>query len=123
RLPELPLTSRGKLDRAALPEPGRVAADHTAPRTDSEALVAEIWAEVLGLDRVGVLDDLLDLGGHSLMSTRVAARLRAVLEVEVPIRVVFGCGTVAELAEAVEELLIEEIDAMSEEEAHQALTS
>ncbi|MET9245475.1 amino acid adenylation domain-containing protein [Nonomuraea sp. NPDC003709] len=123
RLAELPLTSRGKLDRAALPEPDRVTGtDYTAPRTDSEALVAEIWAEVLGLERVGVLDDLLELGGHSLMTTRVAARLRAMLEVEVPIRVVFGCGTVAELAEAVEDLLIEEIDAMSEEDARRALT-
>ncbi|HLU73217.1 MAG TPA: condensation domain-containing protein [Nonomuraea sp.] len=123
RLAELPLTSRGKLDRAALPEPDRVAGtDHTAPRSDSEALVAEVWAEVLGLERVGVLDDLLELGGHSLMTTRVAARLRAMLEVEVPIRVVFGCGTVAELAEAVEDLLVQEIDAMSEEEARQALS-
>ncbi|MET7331142.1 condensation domain-containing protein [Nonomuraea sp. NPDC005650] len=122
RLAELPLTSRGKLDRAALPEPDRVTGtDYTAPRTDGETLVAEIWAEVLGLERVGVLDDLLELGGHSLMTTRVAARLRAMLEVEVPIRVVFGCATVAELAEAVEDLLIEEIDAMSEEEARRAL--
>jgi acyl-CoA synthetase (AMP-forming)/AMP-acid ligase II/acyl carrier protein len=123
-LPELPLTSRGKPDRAALPEPDRAAtAEYLAPRTDSESLVAEIWAEVLGVERVGVLDDLRDLGAHSLMTTRVAARLRATLDMEVPLRTVFGCDTVATLAEAVEELLIAQIEAMTDEEAEHALTA
>ncbi len=123
-LPELPLTSRGKPDRAALPEPDRTATtEYTAPRSDSESLVAGIWAEVLGVERVSVLDDLRDLGAHSLMTTRVAARLRATLDMEVPLRTVFGCDTVAALAEAVEELLIAQIEAMTDEEAEHALTT
>ncbi|GAA2667173.1 hypothetical protein GCM10010412_044540 [Nonomuraea recticatena] len=123
RLDALPLTTGGKLDRAALPEPSRTrTAGGVAPRTETEQLVADVWAGLLGLDELGVFDDLFELGAHSLLATRLAARLRSMLGVEVPIRAVFERTTVAALAEVVEELLLEEIAGLTEEEALDVLT-
>jgi hypothetical protein len=119
-LDALPLTVTGKVDVAALPvpEPERAAA-FVSPRTDAEALVAEVWAQVLGLDddRVGALDDFFALGGHSLLATRVTARLRSALNVDVTIRTVFDLPVLADLAAQVEELLIEQLTGLSDEEA------
>ncbi|MFF4339990.1 amino acid adenylation domain-containing protein [Kitasatospora sp. NPDC001540] len=127
-LERLPLTVRGKLDRAALPSPATAApaagvgvgvvAERVPPGTDAEHLVAETWAEVLGLDadRIGAHDDFFALGGHSLLAVRVLARLRAALELNLPVRVLFEAPTVAGTAAAVEELLLAEIDALSEDE-------
>ena len=81
-LSALPLTPNGKLDRAALPAPergGSASTGYVAPRTETEAALARVWAEVLGLDRVSVEDDFFDLGGHSMLATQVVARLRTVL--------------------------------------------
>ncbi|MEV7008137.1 amino acid adenylation domain-containing protein [Streptosporangium sp. NPDC051022] len=117
-LDALPLTRHGKIDRAALPEP--VIDRNTPsvpPRTDAEHLVAEVFAEVLGLAEVGALDDFFALGGHSLLATRVIARVRAITDVEVPIRVMFENSTVAGLAGIVEDMLLAEISGLSDEEA------
>jgi acyl-coenzyme A synthetase/AMP-(fatty) acid ligase len=115
---ELPLTVTGKVDLAALPAPGPLpAAEFVPPRTDAEVLVAEVWARVLDVQGVGALDDFFALGGHSLLATRVAALLRNAIDVDVPIRMVFDHPTVAELAAAVEELLIEQLSALSDAEA------
>ncbi|MCX5394957.1 amino acid adenylation domain-containing protein [Streptomyces sp. NBC_00094] len=118
-LDTLPLTVNGKLDAAALPDPdpAGAAAEYLAPRTEAEALVVDLWQEVLGVPKVGVLDDFLALGGDSLLVTRVAARIRADVGLDVPIRDVFESPTPAALAARVEALLIAEIDALSEEEA------
>ncbi|MCA2221087.1 non-ribosomal peptide synthetase [Nonomuraea aurantiaca] len=117
-LDALPLTANGKLDRGALPEPGRAAGtDATPPRSDAEELVADVWAEVLGADKVGAFDDFFALGGHSLLAIRVAARLRAIAGVELPIRTLFARRTVAELARAVEEALVAEVAGLSDEQA------
>ncbi|MEV7728755.1 amino acid adenylation domain-containing protein [Streptomyces sp. NPDC087917] len=121
-LDTLPLTANGKLDAAALPDEdatgaAAAAAGYLAPRTDAEALVVELWQEVLGVPRVGVLDDFLALGGDSLLVTRVAARIRAGVGLDVSIRDVFESATPAALAARIEALLIAEIDALSEEEA------
>lgn len=115
----LPLTANGKLDAAALPDPdpAGAAAGYLAPRTDAEALVVDLWREVLGVAKVGVLDDFLALGGDSLLVTRVAARIRAGVGLDVSIRDVFESPTPAALAARIEALLIAEIDALSEEEA------
>ncbi|HSG40554.1 MAG TPA: condensation domain-containing protein, partial [Thermoanaerobaculia bacterium] len=106
-LEELPRTLNGKLDRKALPPPAeagsRLREDFAAPRTPIEELLAEIWAEVLRVDRVGVRDSFFELGGHSLLATQVLARVRQTLEVDLPLRTLFRAPTIAGLAQAVEE--------------------
>jgi amino acid adenylation domain-containing protein len=124
-LDTLPLTRHGKVDRAAVaavPVAGVGTGTRERPRTDAEQLVAAVWAEVLGVDDIGVHDDFFDLGGHSLLATRVAARLRASLDLEVPLRTIFQHTTVAELATAVEELLIAQIEALDDEEVRRQLS-
>ncbi|GGT09622.1 hypothetical protein GCM10010222_59470 [Streptomyces tanashiensis] len=118
-LDTLPLTANGKLDTAALPDPdpAGAAAGYLAPRTEAEALVVELWQEVLGIPQVGVLDEFLALGGDSLLVTRVAAHVRADVGVDLSIRDAFESPTPAALAARIEALLIAEIDALSEEEA------
>ena len=88
---ELPLTPNGKVDRRALPEPRSVATTNSmlpfvAPRTPTEEILASVWAEVLGLTRVGVHDNFFDLGGHSLLATQVVSRVREPFRVELPLR-------------------------------------
>jgi amino acid adenylation domain-containing protein len=102
-LPALPLTPNGKLDRRALPAPdeARDESSFVAPRTAVEEIVAEIWREVLGVERVGVRDDFFLLGGHSLSAARVLSRVRDALAVDLPLIVIFEAPTVEGMAEAV----------------------
>ncbi|EUA05930.1 condensation domain protein [Mycobacterium kansasii 732] len=97
-LDEFPLTSSGKLDRNALPEPVFAAAVYRPPQTVTEKIVADVFADVLGVARVGLDDDFFALGGDSLLATRVSARLQLALDTEVPVRSLFDASTVAELA-------------------------
>ncbi len=98
-LDEFPLTSSGKIDRKALPAPVFAATPFRAPHTPTEKIVAEVFAEVLGLDRVGLDDDFFALGGDSLIATRVSARLQLALGREVPVRYLFDASTVGGLAD------------------------
>jgi non-ribosomal peptide synthetase component F len=102
-VPDLPVNPSGKLDRAALPSPrDGGTADYIAPANRVEEVLAEIWAQVLGADRVGVHDDFFELGGHSLLATKVLARVRAAFGVEPPLaELLAGRLTVRGLAELV----------------------
>ena len=127
----LPLTAAGKIDRAALAgiarQPalagtGEVRGDQS-PLSDAEQLVAEVWAEVLGLERVRAADHFFRLGGHSLMALRVVARVRAATLVNVPVRTLFAHPVLRDFAAAVEELLVAELDALTDEEAQRLLAT
>jgi len=104
-LDALPLTSGGKLDRRALP-----AADdrptleqaYVAPRSALEEILATLWAEVLGVARVGIHDNFFELGGHSLLVTQLISRIRATFAVDLPVQELFTANTVARLAEAMQ---------------------
>jgi amino acid adenylation domain-containing protein len=100
-LDQLPLTRNGKLDRASLPAPAfdEQRQAFVAPRTPTEESLAQIWIEVLNINRLGVNDNFFDLGGHSLLATQVFSRMQDVFGVEMPLRALFEAPTVAELAE------------------------
>ncbi|MBW8877601.1 MAG: amino acid adenylation domain-containing protein, partial [Acidobacteria bacterium] len=102
----LPLTPSGKVDRRALPVPEvkERTAGYVAARTELERQLCEIWAEVLGVERVGIEDSFFDLGGHSLLATQVLSRVRSALGVELPLKAVFEHRTVAALSERLPEL-------------------
>ncbi|MFH9713086.1 amino acid adenylation domain-containing protein, partial [Streptomyces luteogriseus] len=101
-LDAFPLNASGKLDRKLLPEPVFEVAVFRAPVTAVEEIVASVFAEVLGVERVGLDDDFFALGGNSLIATRVAARLGQALDAQVPVRVLFEASSVELLAARVE---------------------
>ena len=107
-LEALPLTPNGKVDRRALPssEGGvtRPMPDDAPPRTQIEELIIQTWRTVLNVDRIGVHDNFFDLGGHSLLAARVAGRLRAHFNVDLPLRRIFELPTVASLGEEIDRL-------------------
>ncbi|MEW5925949.1 MAG: amino acid adenylation domain-containing protein, partial [Gemmatimonadota bacterium] len=102
-LERLPLTPNGKLDRRALPAPEETDR-YVAPRTPAEEVLAGIWAEVLGTERVGVDASFFELGGDSLMGVRMVSRVRKALGVKLQMKVLFEANTVAALATLVEGL-------------------
>ncbi|MCP4663860.1 MAG: amino acid adenylation domain-containing protein, partial [bacterium] len=106
-LGELPLLPNGKVNRRALPEPEPARPEPeaaAAPRDPTEELVAGIWEEVLGRDKLGVHDNFFELGGHSLLATLVFSRIRDAFAVEVPLRRLFEAPTVADLAAVVQSI-------------------
>ena len=133
----LPLTPSGKLDRAALPAPEAAVGsrEYVAPRDEREQRVAAIWADTLGVERVGVFDDFFELGGHSLLATQVIARIRSAFGVQLPLHSLFTAPNVADLTEAVGAALasaapedeadlaalLEELEGISDEEAQRLL--
>jgi amino acid adenylation domain-containing protein len=137
-LESLPLTPNGKIDRHALPTPNQqypsVGSTFVAPRTPVEEVLAEIWAEVLGLEQVGTHDNFFELGGHSLKATQVISRVRHALAIELPLRGLFETPTVAGLAVSIElsqaqgegtetlTSVLEEVEQLSDDEVQRRLT-
>ncbi len=119
-LEQFPLTLNGKVDRAALPAPdsANTVRDEAgfAPVTGVEKTVAGIVASLLGVDRVDAQANFFDLGGHSLLGAQLIARIRAAFGINLPLRRVFESATVAELSADIEEILVAEVEAMSEDE-------
>jgi amino acid adenylation domain-containing protein len=124
-LPELPATPSGKLDRAALPAPEgarpRLAREYVPPASPVEEALAAIWAEVLGLERVGVEDNFFELGGHSLLATQVVAKVRERLQVELQLIALFQMPTIEQLAVTVEEIILDKIEELGDEEIQELL--
>ena len=136
-LESFPLTN-GKLDRSALPKPGKsrpeLGAPVVPPRTPVEEQLAEIWAEVLSLDQVGIHDNFFDLGGHSLAATRVVSQVIKRFQLEIPLQSLFQSPTVAEIAAVITEhqrkklgeddlhRILTELESLSDEEAQRLLS-
>ncbi|MDT8916006.1 non-ribosomal peptide synthetase [Amycolatopsis sp. PS_44_ISF1] len=101
-LEEIPLNSNEKVDRTALPAPAATGREGRAPRSSREEVLCELFADVLGLERVGIDDGFFELGGHSLLATKLLARIRSSLRAEASMRDLFDAPTVARLSEALE---------------------
>jgi acyl carrier protein len=101
----LPLNANGKIDRKRLPDPDGLGVQgghaYLAPRNDMERQIAEIWQEILGLERVGVTDNFFEAGGHSLRVIRVLSKVRALFGVDIKIEDVFSNPTIEYLAKEV----------------------
>ncbi|UKO99560.1 class I SAM-dependent methyltransferase [Nostoc sp. UHCC 0870] len=105
-LESMPLTPNGKVDRKALPKPDRVRlaleGNYVAPSTPAEQQIADIWSQVLRLERVGIYNNFFELGGHSLLGTQVMARLYQTFQVKLPLSTLFEVPTIADLTKRVE---------------------
>jgi amino acid adenylation domain-containing protein len=119
-LDALPLTVNGKVDRAALPAPA-LATELAAPRTPIEEHVAALVAELLRLERVGIDQNFFLLGGHSLLGAQLIARIRALYGVELTLQGLFDNPTVASMSTEIERLVVERLEAMTDEEAERLL--
>jgi amino acid adenylation domain-containing protein len=137
-LESLPLLPNGKVDRKLLPtltgERPQMEQTYVPPATETEKLITKICSELLGIDQIGIEDNFFDMGGHSLLATRLLSRLQEALGVEIPLRKLFECSTIAILAaeidhqinqsqddEALIDALLESLDEMSSEEIEQEL--
>jgi acyl carrier protein len=121
----VPRTINGKVDYGALPAPSAsrplIETPFVPPATPTEEALAHIWANVLGIERVGARDDFFDLGGNSLSATQLVLRVREAFDTELPLRALFKHSTVAELASLIEEILLMQVNEMTDEEAEQLL--
>lgn len=133
----LPLMPNGKINRKALPEPGHerpdLGTDFEAPRTPVESIVAQIWADLLGMEEISIHDNFFELGGHSIMATRLISKIRETFQVEVPLHMLFDAPTVAGFVEQLlsdleNKLIIEktadilvQLDSMTDDEVEEFL--
>ncbi|MEM7331932.1 MAG: amino acid adenylation domain-containing protein [Chloroflexota bacterium] len=127
RLQSVPLTTNGKVDRTALPNPTESRPDiesiYIEPESDIEIRLADIWAQTLNLSRVGIHDNFFELGGNSVPAVQIIARVNEQFGIELPIRTFFEQPTVEKISEAIEQVLIDQIESMSDEEAEALLLS
>ncbi len=112
-LASLPLTSNGKVNRRALPAPDALHSDRSdnfvSPDGPVEEMLAEIWQSVLRVDKVSLYDDFFELGGHSLLAVKMISRLHQVYNLDVSFRTIFDAPTIAQLAEIIEAMLLDEV--------------
>jgi acyl carrier protein len=125
KLEALPLLPNGKVNRRALPVPDssrpELRRPFAAPENPTQSRLVELWMNVLALKQVGINDDFFELGGDSILATRLVSRVRRTFGVELPLRELFWKPTVSELAPLIEELVIEQLEELSEEQAEQLL--
>ena len=111
------MTANGKINRRALPKPKvsdmQAAVTYTAPQTPVEQKLADIWAQILKLEQVGIHDNFFNLGGHSLLAMQVIARIHDVIQVELPLRQLFETPTIEELALSITQ---QQLDGLNEAE-------
>ncbi|WP_158102566.1 non-ribosomal peptide synthetase [Lentzea kentuckyensis] len=119
----IPLTANGKLDQRALPAPAAAADEFVPPSTPAEEVIASVWTEVLGIERISVHDSFFDLGGHSVLAIRMTARLQEEFDLDLSVRTVFEQRTIHGLAAAVEDAIRAEIEQLSEAELRDAITT
>jgi amino acid adenylation domain-containing protein len=133
----MPLAPSGKIDRKALPDPSgcrpELGSPYIAPRTIVEQDLAEIWAAVLSLDRVGIHDNFFDLGGHSLAATRIVSQVIKKFRLEIPLQSLFQSPTIAEMTAVIAESrakklgktdlrrILTELESLSDEDAKKLL--
>jgi amino acid adenylation domain-containing protein len=100
---KLPILPNGKLDRNSLPEPdiSAIQSEFVAPQTPTQEIIAKIWAEVLGIEKIGIHDNFLELGGHSLLASLVISRLREALSLSLSIASLFAAPTIATFSEQI----------------------
>ena len=104
-LEKFPLTSNGKVDSRALPIPenfkSRLESSFVLPSTPTQEILANLWAAILSIEKVGIYDNFFELGGHSLLATQVISRLRTAFQIDLPLRCIFESPTVAQLSEVI----------------------
>jgi hypothetical protein len=119
-LDNMPLNAIGKIDKRALPPPGASLAEieqgQIVPSGPVQGALADIWMDVLRVKRVGANDNFFHIGGHSMLAAQVISRIINIFGVEMPLRSIFERPTIAELSEAIEDALVEQIEALNEEE-------
>ena len=136
-LESLPLTANGKINRRALPAPDmsirEVENDYVAPRNLVEEMLAGIWGNVLGRERISIESNFFDLGGHSLLAIKLISQIRRTFQVEIPLRHLFEAPTIAETARAIEdyrstqfddeapEKILSMVEALSDEQVRELL--
>jgi acyl carrier protein len=113
-LDALPLSPNGKVNRFALPKPdpleGLPESAYLSPNSPVEEALAEIWANALGVPKVGLNDNFFELGGHSLLAAQIVARIRDEFQVDLPMRSLFELSTLRQLAQAIEGTLLRDTD-------------
>ena len=115
-LDSLPLTPNGKIDHRALPTPdlhSELKHKYVAPRTPVEEILAQIWAQVLKVEQVGIEDNFFTSGGHSLLATQLVSQIRNIFQVELPLRELFAAPTIAELTLSIQHLQQQDLELTS----------
>jgi acyl carrier protein len=125
KIPALPLTNNGKIDRAALPEPTLENTirddDFVAPASPIEKKLSDIVCTLLKLNEVSITDNFFLLGGHSLLGTQLIVKIRSAFGVDVALRTLFDAPSIGGLSSEIERLIIARVESMSEDEAARLL--